>query len=571
MFVGGKRAACLRSNLPPSIGRPGTPCPGLPESAAREARVARVGALQHVMADGQPPRWLAWGVVLAALLCIGAGGAVCWQQPEAAQGVGYRATCGAILALLGVCQLWIARRLAEPGPSRPPACQPCSARASRSVVLRRQPLPWYRRMAREAAPLARLGRSILVGAVVCYVLAVPVGETHLRYVYPLALVLWYTVSLAAMAVPASVWPPLLTLASHPAARKLMRVVTCAAASLAGIEAGLQVFDVAGGNRLRAAYLAQTLKLPPGSQVLGRTVNSLGYWDDEFRLHPAPGTFRIAAVGRGATLWGPAGSNMLAQLEQRVPGVEVYNFGLANGTPQQYAAQLAGDVAAHHPHLVLVFVSAGDDLVEDLPPLAWFDPRSLRLYQMLWRVWQVRPSGGPPQSVSENGNDDYEAYLNRRARALAMFRTPIEPAVERRWQATFADLRRLIHQCRQRQLPLALVLVPDELQYRPVVREALCRRAGCQPSQLDLELPQRRLVRFAQRHELPMLDLLPFFRASNEPLAGPEAAGWTPQAHRVASDAIGHWLQVRFGGLIAAAEHRAAQSTHSRNIRGRTGP
>ncbi len=520
--------------------------------------MAHCGALQHVAAYRQPPRWLAWGIVLAAALCIAAGSAACWRQPEAPQPDGYRSTCGAVLVLSGVCQLAIVWRLSRMGAVGTP-WEKHGAGASQRTQARRQAIGWYRRLTLEAAPLARLGRSLLVGAVVCYFLTVPVGETGLRYVYAPALALWYTLSLAVVAVPSASWQRLMPILNRPPVRLLGRLVTCAAMAVAGTEAGLRVFDLLGGHRLRAAYLASTSKLPPGSLVQGRIVNSLGYWDDEFRPYPPPGTFRIAAMGRGSTLWGPVATNVLAQLEQRIPGVEVYNFGLAHGTPQQYAAQLAGDVAAHHPHLVLAFVSTADDLVDEVPAPAWSSARNLRLYQALSQVFGTGSGVLSPNLPNESEDlSNYEAYLNYRARALAMFRTPIEPEVERRWQSTFSDLRRLMHECRRRELPLALVLVPDELQYRPVVREALCRRVGCRPSQLDVDLPQRRLVRFADRHELPTLDLLPIFRASNEPLAAPGVPGWTPHAHRLASEAIGHWLAVRFGGLIAAAEHRAAE-------------
>lgn len=519
--------------------------------------MAHCGALQHVGAYRQPPRWLVWGIVLAAGLCIAAGIAACWRQPEAPPPDGYRSTCGALLVLLGLCQLAIVWRLSRLGA----AGSLWATRAvppSQRMHARGQAIPRYRQLTVETAPLARLGRSLLVGAVVCYFLAAAVGETSLWQVYAPALALWYTLSLAVVTIPSALWRWLVPISNGPAVRWLGRLITCAAMAVAGAEAGLRVWDLFGGHRLRAAYLASTSKLLPGSVVQGRTVNSLGYWDDEFSPLPAPGIVRIAAMGRGSTLWGPVATNVLTQIEGRIPGIEVYNFALAHGTPQQYAAQLAGDVAAHHPHLVLTFVSTADDLVDEVPAPAWSSARSLRLYQVLSQVFGTG-SGVPPPKLF-GGSEcvaDYEAYLNHRARALAMFRTPIEPEVERRWQVAFAELGRLMEECRRRELPLALVLVPDELQYRPVVREALCRRVGCPASQLDVDLPQRRLVRFADRHELPTLDLLPFFRASKEPLAAPGVAGWTPHAHRLAGEAIGHWLAVRFGSLIAAAERRAA--------------
>ena len=118
-----------------------------------------------------------------------------------------------------------------------------------------------------------------------------------------------------------------------------------------------------------------------AEFRGQVVNRLGYWGSEFESSPQPGVFRIAAVGDGVMLSGTAETNFLAQLRRRMPHVEVYNFGIPEAGPREYAAQVACDVANYQPNLVLAFVSVRDDVTQELPVPSYFEWQGLGLYQL----------------------------------------------------------------------------------------------------------------------------------------------------------------------------------------------
>src|SRR5262249_20278983 len=127
------------------------------------------------------------------------------------------------------------------------------------------------------------------------------------------------------------------------------------------EATLRTFDYLTDGHSHELYIARSLKLPPGAELHGQQVNQLGYWDHDFQPTPAPGKFRVAVLGDDLTLSGTYESNCVKQLARRVPGIEVYHFGVQTAGPREYSAQLAGEVAQFQPDLVLLFLSIGDDI------------------------------------------------------------------------------------------------------------------------------------------------------------------------------------------------------------------
>jgi len=155
--------------------------------------------------------------------------------------------------------------------------------------------------------------------------------------------------------------------------------------------------------------------------------------------------------------------------------------------------------------------------------------------------------------------DYEGYLRWCGQRLAICRKPIDDELERLWRDSLAQLDDLIGQCRRRKLPLALVVAPAEFQVDRRLCETLRRRAGYETGQLDLELPQRRLAQFAFAHELPLVDLLPHFRASETSPYLRQAANWNEHGHALAGQVLGGWLQVHYGEDIAVVARPAAET------------
>ena len=60
---------------------------------------------------------------------------------------------------------------------------------------------------------------------------------------------------------------------------------------------------------------------------------------------------------------------------------------------------------------------------------------------------------------------------------------------------------------------------------------------------------------AEELELPVLDLLPYFRAAQSCTYARDDGMWNDQGNQVAGEAIGGWLQARFGATILAQTRR----------------
>jgi len=456
-------------------------------------------------------------LVLAAVFWLVVGVSALWHHYRDGEPRAFRAASGALMIGLGLVQLRIVRETWRAGHFAQWAT--------------------YRGVA--------VWRCLLVALVACYVAGLVLGPNpHVRYFFRAALALCHTAALVPLlAGPrANAWWE--AARRRPMIRHGGRLVFTISLLFVMAEGSLHMADFVADVRLPMDYSARRLRLAPGLALNGVTVNACGYWDEEFEPRPVDGVLRVAVLGDEVTLSGTAETNCLAQLEQRLPGVEVYNFGMPQAGPREYAAQVAGDVARFDPHLVLAFVSVGDDIVEQAPLPGSFDWRGLRLYQLSY--WALgEPDGDSSDGPTIRRSTSYEAYLNQCAAQATVCRTPIDESMEQKWRESLRHLDVMLRQCRQRGIPLALVITPTEFQVNMTLCETLRRRAGWEAGNVDLELPQRRLKRFADKCEIPVVDLLPEFRDCESSPFVRYGHDWSDAGNRAAAEAIGRWMGARY--------------------------
>ena len=311
-----------------------------------------------------------------------------------------------------------------------------------------------------------------------------------------------------------------------------------------------VFEVGALNRFRGR--------PHAPNYEGR-LNALGFNDREFGDPKPAGAYRVAAIG-DSFVFGvvPYPHNFLTRLEERLAAegrpVEILNLGLP-GTGLQHQQQfLATEAIALRPDAVLQFVYIGNDFTDmGLPQARRWSPFVLDLARFLLRV--VPPTGGrvfhPGRAYHDDGpsftDSAYEEIVRRHA-------VTFDPAWERFPQMSArlqAMLRRTAAICRARELELAVVLMPAEIQVGDEIQSRLAAtEASPMLGRLDLERPNRALGRALAAEGIPYLDLLPGFAAAARQgrLYKPNDTHWNIAGNLLAAELLHDWLVGGDAGL-----------------------
>jgi len=408
---------------------------------------------------------------------------------------------------------------------------------------------WHRRTPTRQELVAyglRFSRHLIAGATLLYLVALAVGPAghiqaaHIQYVLAAGVATWYTL----LVLPFAASPQVLegwrewTQAKTP--RNFGWLVVASLALVVTAEGGLQLeraFRAQGW--LASPYLAATD--PTGSSatwVANDPVhNTIAGWDTE------PLRVTLLADRDAGLSTDPTGC--MTRVEKSLPGVEMLPLDLPKPWRDLPSDELALRLAATRADLVLIAVPVCLDVTRAQPVASWFDWRQFELGRRF--APPAVPTEEPAQAVT-----DQETQLSNLAPQLAACRTPIDPAIRTRWQQTFAAVDRLVTDCRRHDVAVALVLVPGEFQINALLRDALARRCGYAREELDLELPQRKVAGFADACRVPTVDLLPSLRLCRQSPYVRHASIWNETGEDAVANAIGGWLESRYGRHLAMA-------------------
>jgi hypothetical protein len=267
--------------------------------------------------------------------------------------------------------------------------------------------------------------------------------------------------------------------------------------------------------------------------------------------PSPGSvahakrarLRVAVLGDGQP---PSceSRGYLASVEQTVPDVEIVR--LAASLTGAGVGEVAGQVRHYDPDLVLAVLPVCQDLARKPVEHGYFDWRRFELAMLM---------AGPPAADEPlrlaTAAADFESFLGGLRPQLAACRTPIDDAMRIRWNHIYASLDQVIASCRDAGVPVALVIVPAEFQVDRGLRQTLLRRNGLAEERFDVDLPQRRLGRFAEHRQVPLIDLLPHLRLCRQSVYRRHTTVLSDEGNLVAASAIGGWLESRYGLRMAA--------------------
>lgn len=286
----------------------------------------------------------------------------------------------------------------------------------------------------------------------------------------------------------------------------------------------------------------------------------------------PGVFRIAVLGDSFTFGASVHEEHLypGVIERALMGrtgrpVEVVNVGVPGyGVHQEHAALVEQGLALD-PDLVVAALYLGNDLQETLGlHRRVFDPRTggtieapdhrivngrmvpipagaaamptvrgdlggwlrdhLRLFALLTdRVKEIpdlraileKTGLTRPERTRALSGDLREVQLWSAVGTVSLLRQS-PPALEDAWRLVFGHLDAMQVACRARGIPLAVVLIPYKIQVVPERRQVEEARLGLRETDLDLDLPNRRVAAWGRARGVPVIDLLPDFGAARDP-------------------------------------------------------
>jgi len=414
-----------------------------------------------------------------------------------------------------------------------------------------------RRLESSGLPLLRFGfwRALLGGAFVAYLVALVVGpREHMAYLWLAVVSLLYAVLLLPLAASPTMLENWRRWTQGRTARNSGWIVFVAMLLLVLGEASQQARRHASEHGWFAEAAELNATTDNRSDMATDNVTEAPDSSDalDFRVAELRSTrFRVAILGDRAALtaFQPGGEG--ARVERMLPGLELVPVDLSQPWSIERPAALGERLAEIRPDLTLALVSVCDNLAHEPPPASWFDWRQLELARLVMGDSPASPAVATRHAVPEVC-EDFESFLRLLTPQLQGCRAPVDEAMRARWQRTFVALDEALVNCRRQRIPMGLVLVPAQFQINRTLCETLVRRAGGSIEQLDVDLPQRSLTGFAERRQLPVLDLLPHLRLASSSLYKPNSPQWNERGAAAAASAMGGWLESYYGGQLAMA-------------------
>lgn len=384
---------------------------------------------------------------------------------------------------------------------------------------------WYSARGRRPplnAPRVRRALTLLLpGLAVCYVLSLTGGggDEH-GYVFRVEAAAWATVTLAWFLAAPGPAQTLDRFVTRPRTATALAAATWAVLLALGVEATARVFVAA---RLPETVAARADIFAPQQRTADASrhdAHLLIVGDELSRALDALGDDRRVSLVRAV-----------------LPGCGI----------EHYATALPALLARHPADIAVLCISVGTDLTDSPAPRCCFNWRDLGLTQ--WAAaegWIAQPA-----YMIAAPDGDEPATCDSSPHRLALCRTPQDARLQTRWKAVETAFESIAATCQAEQVELVVLAMPADFQIDERLLERYARLSGCRRDELDLALPQRKLVVLTSRAGAAFIDTRPELA----PLAGgaylPDGSRLTDRAQTIVQGALAAWLQRRLSRTIAA--------------------
>jgi hypothetical protein len=238
--------------------------------------------------------------------------------------------------------------------------------------------------------------------------------------------------------------------------------------------------------------------------------------------------------------------------------EVINTGISSTGPGYYWNTLEKYGDLFKPDLVLIGFFIGNDftelkfntkriglfIIEPVEPktslTTYLNYKRLWIYQVArawWIAWINSFSKG-------TGTFSEEEFYNIERSRLLMFQNSQRDKFNKLWHNDSEILSKINNWCTKRNIPLVIVILPDQIQVDETLRHDLFTKFNIPDNSVDLLYPNRILINYLEKNNIHYVDLTSPMRKAGKShtLYLTRDTHWNEAGHKIAGNIICDYIQ-----------------------------
>jgi hypothetical protein len=321
-----------------------------------------------------------------------------------------------------------------------------------------------------------------------------------------------------------------------------------------------MFDIDRGARFRNKPGASVVH-DSGELHATYTINSQGVRGTQVYGPPPPDRTRLLCIGDSFTFgWGvEAGQAFPALLNagKSAAGlpIESINAGVIGYGTSHEVAWMHEYGWGLQPKIVVAGFFVGNDVTDVMRDMIYNKTNTPEQQAVVDMVWRLKGQGSQQSDVETwlKGNSHAYVFLNKiysrlmpappkqqpdMTNAAYNYLKQEPPERATGWKTTLSLLNELHWKAEQYGATFVVVAIPAKEQVDTTAWQDMQKPFGLTAADLDRELPQQRLAAWSAQSGVPVIDLLPGFRAAANPhLYFNADPHWTPAGHALAAQLI----------------------------------